>query len=263
MHTENNMEPSHCSICGKELTMSMRKEYKYCCASCGEKFASDIVLDEVACPHCESVNISDDRGEANYCDSRTPEERANEPKSTLTTATAIDEATTCHCKEMSCKEGCTRNHTHKGFFCEKCEPGGGNVPPYQLPPITQEIQNNSQANITPKLHRDEGEVQTFKTATPEYVSSLCGDEVQTGWEKKFIATWYCYNLKTGTPAGAEKEAVAFIKSLLKEQVERIRKEVEGMKGIYDENGLQTQWVQKSEVLLILASLTTEDKTKEI
>jgi hypothetical protein len=31
-------------------------------------------------------------------------------------------ANECDCKEMSCKEGCTRNHTHKGFFCEKCEP---------------------------------------------------------------------------------------------------------------------------------------------
>ena len=28
----------------------------------------------------------------------------------------------CNCKEMSCTEGCTNNHTHKHFFCEKCEP---------------------------------------------------------------------------------------------------------------------------------------------
>lgn len=28
----------------------------------------------------------------------------------------------CNCKEMSCQKGCARNHTHKGFFCEICEP---------------------------------------------------------------------------------------------------------------------------------------------
>jgi len=27
----------------------------------------------------------------------------------------------CDCKEMTCKEGCTSNYTHKGFSCEKCE----------------------------------------------------------------------------------------------------------------------------------------------
>ncbi len=28
----------------------------------------------------------------------------------------------CNCAEMSCKKDCVQNHTHKGFFCEKCEP---------------------------------------------------------------------------------------------------------------------------------------------
>lgn len=28
----------------------------------------------------------------------------------------------CTCKETSCKKGCNSNHTHKGFFCEVCEP---------------------------------------------------------------------------------------------------------------------------------------------
>jgi len=28
----------------------------------------------------------------------------------------------CDCKEISCAENCTRNHTHKEFFCEKCYP---------------------------------------------------------------------------------------------------------------------------------------------
>ncbi len=28
----------------------------------------------------------------------------------------------CECKKSSCPEGCSKNHTHKVFFCEKCEP---------------------------------------------------------------------------------------------------------------------------------------------
>ncbi len=36
--------------------------------------------------------------------------------------------------------------------------------------------------------------------------------------------------------------------------ERVRKEVEGMKGIYDENGLQTQWIQKAELLQALDNM---------
>ena len=28
----------------------------------------------------------------------------------------------CECKEDSCKKGCSKPHTHKGFFCEVCEP---------------------------------------------------------------------------------------------------------------------------------------------
>src|SRR3990167_8386165 len=28
----------------------------------------------------------------------------------------------CKCEEMSCKTNCDRNHTHKGFYCEKCNP---------------------------------------------------------------------------------------------------------------------------------------------
>ena len=34
----------------------------------------------------------------------------------------------CDCKDESCKEDCKRNHTHKRFFCEKCEPVYPDVP---------------------------------------------------------------------------------------------------------------------------------------
>lgn len=28
---------------------------------------------------------------------------------------------TCDCAEMSCKDDCSSNHTHKAFSCEKCQ----------------------------------------------------------------------------------------------------------------------------------------------
>lgn len=28
----------------------------------------------------------------------------------------------CNCEEMTCKEDCTKSHTHKGFSCENCKP---------------------------------------------------------------------------------------------------------------------------------------------
>jgi hypothetical protein len=28
----------------------------------------------------------------------------------------------CNCEDISCLEGCTKPHTHKGFWCEKCHP---------------------------------------------------------------------------------------------------------------------------------------------
>ena len=34
------------------------------------------------------------------------------------------------------------------------------------------------------------------------------------WKKQFVKKFYIYNLETGTPAGAEKEAVEFIQGLL-------------------------------------------------
>ena len=34
----------------------------------------------------------------------------------------MTQPTKCDCEEMSCKEDCSRNHTHKGFWCERCHP---------------------------------------------------------------------------------------------------------------------------------------------
>ena len=39
----------------------------------------------------------------------------------------------CNCKETSCIKDCTKNHTHKGFFCNKCEPEAS-AKMYSTPP---------------------------------------------------------------------------------------------------------------------------------
>ena len=66
---------------------------------------------------------------------------------------------------------------------------------------------------------------------------------QSDWEIDFIKTFYVYNLIKGTPAGAEKEAVAFIKSLLQKERESMVSKLERMKVAHDDKesiiGLQS------------------------
>lgn len=59
-----------------------------------------------------------------------------------------------------------------------------------------------------------GSVSPHKSSPQEPAAS------QEEWEKEFIETFYVYNLKNSTPAGAEKQAVAFIR----DQREKVRAE---------------------------------------
>jgi hypothetical protein len=45
------------------------------------------------------------------------------------------------------------------------------------------------------------------------------EELKKEWEIEFVKTFYVYNLIKGTPAGAEKEALQFINSLLQRTYE--------------------------------------------
>ena len=45
------------------------------------------------------------------------------------------------------------------------------------------------------------------------VIHMAEEEVNMDWEREFVKTFYVYNLKEKTPAGAEKQAVEFIKHL--------------------------------------------------
>lgn len=54
----------------------------------------------------------------------------------------------CNCEEMTCKDGCTKNHTHKQFWCEKCQPQDESACPH----------NNIESNMCPTHCKDCGKV---------------------------------------------------------------------------------------------------------
>jgi len=97
----------------------------------------------------------------------TPPERGHNPKEEK-----------CDCKKMTCLEDCSKNHTHKTFWCEKCSP---------------EKYESSQ----PKEVREEkhdcaedpfGECYTcgrFMVASPSTEESTCTEGGETPWQVEF------------------------------------------------------------------------------
>lgn len=45
------------------------------------------------------------------------------------------------------------------------------------------------------------------------------------WKEEFVKKFWIYNLPAGSPAGAEKEALSFIESLLTQQEARLKQEL--------------------------------------
>ena len=66
----------------------------------------------------------------------------------------------CRCKEMSCKDDCETNHTHKGVFCNICEPEAVK----QIENTSKPIENN---------------------------------EIVEGWEEKLKKDFYIYEDSNG------------------------------------------------------------------
>jgi len=99
----------------------------------------------------------------------------------------------CNCKEMSCKVGCERKHTHKGFFCEKCNPP------------TKEITENNWEEHYPipksynKIISEYVEKNDIK-GLAEYFRAYIEDEVletkePMGWEKQCEDVYHTGDLK--------------------------------------------------------------------
>lgn len=77
------------------------------------------------------------------------------------------------------------------------------------------------------------------------------DALAGGWEKTFVETFYVYNLLKNTPAGAEKEAIAFIRSVAAKEREEVRKEAlarvrEIAISFSDDLPLSNRWSETSE-----------------
>jgi len=105
----------------------------------------------------------------------------------------------CTCAEMSCKVGCTNKHTHKGFFCEKCNP----IPSHQVEKWEEEFDKN----FTPLLLSSEGgnsdevrvinlryNVRYSKTRLKDFISHTIQSAVQEEREKRklgvgFLRQW--------------------------------------------------------------------------
>lgn len=118
-----------------------------------------------------------------------------------------DTQNNCECEEMSCKKGCTKNHTHKGFWCEKCHP--------------ERYTQNNNVETRCKVCRN---INTGKRC--------CGtvpDNNVEGWEKNFDENYAPID-GTGWKYGAPspQSLKAFIRNLLASQtadiVGRIEKE---------------------------------------
>ena len=67
----------------------------------------------------------------------------------------------CECKQLTCKKDCKREHTHKTFFCEKCEPEKDKrmfPAPHTLDQGKPIVQSSQRCNPTPEKREWEDEL---------------------------------------------------------------------------------------------------------
>lgn len=81
-----------------------------------------------------------------------------------------DKKKECACKEMTCRTGCTRNHTHKTFFCDKCEPEACKHVYYKsipTPPVS-EWEKKDYEKVGGKIHKILNATMERKLTFKEY-----------------------------------------------------------------------------------------------
>ena|SRR3990167_1015304 len=89
----------------------------------------------------------------------------------------------CDCKKMTCSENCTRTHTHKGFFCEKCEPER-----YKELNTQKRVEEIKEYNITfssrhPNQDDEEVVSEIISQALRQALADNCKDCYNKGYEK--------------------------------------------------------------------------------
>ena len=81
---------------------------------------------------------------------------------------------TCQCEEMTCKENCSRNHTHKTIWCEKCRPPEPTQEKHPSVILVERLNDDVKENLR---SMNNGIIYTT-TATPEeekHLDSCDGD----------------------------------------------------------------------------------------
>lgn len=113
----------------------------------------------------------------------------------------MSESNKCDCVEMSCKKDCTKSHTHKDFFCEKCH------------------------STTPNQQKIEAGAKDFAERFLPVMKELAEEETIPSWEEKYKKQFGGQNWVYAT----EKTMWAFIHSLLSRQREEMVALGEGLK----------------------------------
>lgn len=127
---------------------------------------------------------------------------------------------TCNCKEISCQKDCTRNHTHKGFFCEICEPET-----YKKVFVDNDLtieNRNKEKEKTKESWTDEMKDKLLRFS--RYVWQLSPHNFEDGNATKF---------KASLEDWVDLEIAPFIKTLLSTERARLTEALEGMEASYD------------------------------
>lgn len=107
-----------------------------------------------------------------------------------------------HCGRPTCQ-------CYSARCCSKCYTEHENFP-------------NGCINSDCECHQPDTSVQGERISTPDGGWAPAPDTRE--WEERFVKRFYVYNLEKDTPAGAEKEAVEFITTLLLAEREKGRDE---------------------------------------
>lgn len=101
----------------------------------------------------------------------------------------------CDCEEKSCKEGCLKNHTHKGFFCEKChKPQPEKITTFNLADgneLRLHEDGSWQVKVTTSSQTEKCDCKEPRIESNMTVAhcTRCGRQIypsEESWEKEFV-----------------------------------------------------------------------------
>lgn len=117
----------------------------------------------------------------------------------------------------------------------------------------------------PPTEKPQAQISCLSLDCPERTGGKCNvrergaKQEAEGWQRQFVKTFYVYNLLTKTPAGAEKEAVAFFENLLSHTRKEAHEEAyeAGYRDGYDFGEHKGKEAVEQEKVKILSLIETE------